>query len=93
MKRKATTQLIFGLSLFVLFVLYTLSLTFVDLRPIGPQGSYVAYAGINQMIHRLFGVNMMLYHITDWAGVAAILIAFGFAVLGLAQWIKRKKQK
>jgi undecaprenyl-diphosphatase len=90
MKRKATTQLIFGLSLFVLFALYTLSLTFVDLRPIGPQGSYVAYAGINQMIHRLFGVNMMLYHITDWAGVAAILIAFGFAVLGLAQWIKRK---
>ena len=90
MKRKAKRQFICGVSLLAVFMLYTVSLTFVDLRPIGPQGSYVAYAGMNQTIHQLFGVNWTLYNITDWAGVAAIFTACGFGVLGLAQWIKRK---
>ena len=90
MERKTKTQFIFGSSLLVLFIIFTMSLTFVDMQPIGPQGSYVAYSGINQAVHELFGVNMTLYNITDWAGVVAIFIALGFAVLGLVQWIKRK---
>lgn len=90
MKKKAKIQLTLGLLLLVVFILYTISLTFVDLQPIGPNGSYVAYAGINRWVHGLFGVNMMLYHITDWAGIVPILVALGFAVLGLIQWIQRK---
>ncbi len=90
MERKTKTQFIFGSSLLVLFIIFTMSLTFVDMQPIGPQGSYVAYSDINQAVHELFGVNMTLYNITDWAGVVAIFIALGFAVLGLVQWINRK---
>lgn len=89
-KTKAKKQFIFGVITLALFVLYTMSLTFVDIQPIGPQGSSVAYAEMNKAVHELFGVNMMLYHITDWAGVAALLIAIGFAVLGLTQWIQRR---
>lgn len=89
-KTKAKKQFIFGVITLALFVLYTMSLTFVDIQPIGPQGSSVAYAEMNKAVHELFGVNMMLYHITDWAGVVAILIAIGFAVLGLTQWIQRR---
>ena len=88
MKQKIKIYL--GITLLILFVLYTASLTFVDLRPIGPEGSVVAYAGVNKAVHELLGVNMLLYTITDLAGVAAVLIAFGFAILGLAQWIRRK---
>ena len=90
MKRKAISQFVLGGTLLILFVLFTWSLTFFDVQPIGPGGSSVAYASINKAVHNLSGVNMTLYNITDWAGVVAIFVAFGFAVLGLVQWIKRK---
>ena len=90
MKRKAISQFILGGILLIMFVLFTWSLTWFNMQPIGPNGSSVAYANINQAIHNLFGVNMTLYNITDWAGVVAIFVALGFAILGLVQWIKRK---
>ena len=90
MKRKAISQFVLGGILLILFVLSTWSLTSIDVQPIGPNSSSVAYASINHAVHKLFGVNMTLYNITDWAGVVAIFIALGFAVLGLVQWIKRK---
>ena len=33
---------------------------------------------------------MTLYVITDWLGLVPVAFGFGFAILGLAQWIKRK---
>lgn len=90
MKRKKLLSFLPGAVLLVLFVLFTRSLAVVDVQPIGPEGSCVAYATVNGAVHRLFGVHMVLYHITDWAGVAAILVAMGFGVLGLTQWIRRK---
>ena len=91
MRQKAKGQFICGIVLLVVFAVFTASLTVVDVRPIGPKGSCVAYAELNKTVHEHFGVNMALYHMTDWAGVAAILVAFGFAGLGLLQWIKRKR--
>jgi len=91
MKHKMNVQMIFGMILLGIFVLFTLSLKAVDLQPAGPEGSLVAYAGINKAVHDCLGVNMLLCHITDWAGVFAICVAFGFGVLGLCQWIKRRK--
>ena len=90
MKRNTAKGFLTGGAILALFVLYTLSLRFIDVQPIGPNGSAVAYATVNEAVHRVFGVHMPLYVITDWAGVAAILVAFGFGLLGLVQWIKRK---
>ena len=72
------------------FVLWTVLIRTVDVRPIGPQGSSVGFASLNGFVHNLTGVNMPLYNITDWLGLVPIGVAFGFAILGLAQWIKRK---
>lgn len=72
------------------FVLWTVLILFVDVRAIGPNGSSVGFASLNQFVHEFTGVNMSLYVITDWLGLVPIGVAFGFAVLGLVQWIKRK---
>lgn len=75
------------------FILWTMALYFIDVRAIGPQESRVGFATINSFMHNLMGTNMTLYTITDWLGLIPIAVMFGFALLGLAQWIKRKKLK
>lgn len=72
------------------FVLWTVFICFVDVQAIGPQESSVGFATLNSYVHDFTGVNMSLYVITDWLGLVPIGVAFGFAVLGLVQWIKRK---
>ena len=72
------------------FVLWTVLICFVDVQAIGPEGSSVGFSTMNALIHELTGVNWFLYTVTDWLGLVPIGVAFGFAVLGLVQWIKRK---
>jgi undecaprenyl-diphosphatase len=76
--------------LLVAFVLWTLAISVVDIRDIGPQGSSVGFAGINGYVHNLTGVHFTLYNITDWLGLVPIFVCMGFGILGLMQWIKRK---
>lgn len=73
------------------FVLWTVAVCLVDVRAIGPQGSTVGFAGLNRFIHRLTGVHMILYTVTDWLGLVPFGFIGGFGILGLVQWIRRKK--
>jgi len=72
------------------FLLWTAAIQFVDVEAMGPQGSSVGFATINQFVHNLTGVHMSLYTITDWLGLVPLVFVMGFALLGLVQWIKRK---
>ena len=90
MEKKSRRLFWICVSLLVSFVLWTVLVRFVDVQSIGPQGSSVGFAMLNGYVHSFTGVNMSLYVITDWLGLVPIGTAFGFAVLGLAQWIKRK---
>ena len=90
MEKKSGRLFLVGTSLLISFVLWTMLILFVDVRAIGPNGSSVGFASLNQFVHEFTGVNMSLYVITDWLGLVPIGVAFGFAVLGLVQWIKRK---
>lgn len=91
MKQKNRRNLYASITMLAAFVLFTAALGFVDVRAIGPNGSSVGFAEINALIHRLTGVHMLLYHVTDWLGLVPIFVALCFAMLGLVQWIKRKK--
>ena len=75
-----------GLLVMLLIVL----VRFVDVRPIGPEGTSIGLSRLNGFFFRLSGVNILWYHITDWLGVAAILVAFLFAMAGFVQLIKRR---
>ena len=79
-----------ALGLLATFALWTIAIRFIDVQPIGPQGSTVGFATLNSIIHTRTGVHMQLYTITDWLGLVPVAFGFGFALLGLAQWIKRK---
>ena len=90
MEKKNIKLFFVGVSLLAAFVLWTVFVCFIDVRAIGPRESSVGFATLNGYVHNLTGVNMYLYVITDWLGLVPIGVAFGFAVLGLVQWIKRK---
>lgn len=72
------------------FVLWTVAICFVDVQPIGPQESEVGFATVNRFFHRLTGVHMGLYILTDWLGLVPVAVIFSFGMLGLCQWIRRK---
>ena len=90
MKRKNKKSLVWGVSLLTAFVLWTVFVCFVDVQEIGPEGSSVGFATLNGFVHELTGVNWLLYTVTDWFGLVPIAMAFGFAIFGLVQWIRRK---
>ena len=90
MEKKSRILFFVGASLLATFVLWTVLIRFVDVQAIGPEGSAVGFATLNEFVHNLTGVNMSLYVITDWLGLVPICFIMGFGILGLVQWIKRK---
>lgn len=90
MKRRNQINFAITVGLLFFFILYTILLMYIDVKPIGPKGSLVGFATVNENFKNAFGVNMLLYNITDWLGVVAILVVLGFSILGLIQLIKRK---
>ena len=89
--KKTKKQLWIGIALLLAFVLWTALVRFVDVRAIGPQDSQVGFAFLNGAAHRFLGVHMTLYVITDFAGLVPVAFMLGFAILGLAEWIGRKR--
>lgn len=88
--QKNKSRLIISLVFLFGFALWTALIKTIDVREIGPCGSSVGFATINSLFHKFTGVNMTLYTITDWLGLIPVFFGFGFAILGLCEWIKRK---
>ena len=91
MKNRKHRELCIALCLLAAFVLWTALVRLTDVQTIGPRESAVGFATVNKVFHDLTGVHMSLYIITDWLGLVPIGVAMGFAILGLAQWIRRKR--
>ncbi len=89
MKRK----LYLGIVFLLLFIIWTITLLFVDRKEIGPNNGAIGYATMNDWFHNLTGVNWLLYNLTDFGGIPPIILGIVFGVLGLIQWIKRKSIK
>lgn len=90
MRKKEKLLLKIGLVLILLFVLWTLAVSFIDIAPIGPLGTAVGFSTLNGQVHNFFGTNLSLYFITDILEILPFGFAILFALLGLIQWWKRK---
>ncbi len=77
----------------VLFFALILAVKFIDVRAIGPQGSEIGLATLNDAVGDLIGVNGIWYDITEITGLISIAVAFGFALFGGYQLICRKSIK
>lgn len=90
MKKTGKIELFAGLLFIAIFAIFTLLVQIVDVNPLGVNGTNIGFSTFNCMIHKLCGVNMTLYTITDWAGLVPIFIIISFGIIGFTQLIKRR---
>ena len=79
------------IGLFIISVIYIIMVKTIDVQPIGPNGTSVGFAGINNFIHKQLGLNMGWYKLSKYLGIITFFIIFYYAYLGLKQLIARKK--
>lgn len=90
MKTKGKKFFVLGIILIFIFAVWTVLITTVDIQPVGINDTDIGFATLNGWFHRLTGINMMLYDITDWLELVPLFVCFFFGFIGLCQMIKRK---
>lgn len=90
MKNKIRNNYISAIVFLVLFVLFTVLVKTVDVKPAGPQGSLIGLSTVNTFVFDSLGQNGVWYAVSEGIGYLALLVAFSFAVLGLLQMLRRK---
>ena len=90
MRKKKKYTLITSGIFFVLFLVMILLVKFVDVQPIGPEGSSIGLSKLNGAFAKLFPFSNFWYKLTNIAGYLCILYGLCFALIGLRQLIRRK---
>ena len=90
MKKNGKKLLILGIALLGMFVVWTWLIQCVDVQPAGANGTEIGFATFNCWFHRMTGVHMAIYMITDWLGLVPIFVCMTFGGVGFVQLIKRK---
>ena len=90
MKKQGKKLLILGAALVAGFAIWTWLIQHVDVQPVGQKGTDIGFAAFNCLFHKLTGVHMAIYTITDWLGLVPIVVCIVFGGIGLGQLIKRK---
>ena len=90
MKKNGKRVLFIGSILVVAFAVWTALIQIVDVQPIGQNGTDIGFASFNHWFHKLTGVHMTIYTITDWLGLIPLFVCMIFGVIGMVQLIKRR---
>ena len=90
MKKNGKRVLFVGSVLIVTFVVWTFLIQAIDVQPLGQNGTNIGFATFNCWFHKLTGVNMTIYIITDWLGFIPVFVCVIFGVIGFVQLIKRR---
>lgn len=87
----AKKQLGIAIGLLIVFILYTISLSLIDVQKIGPHYSKVGFATLNQSLFNKIGTNAFWYQVTEVLGIFPLMMVGYFALLGFFQLSTRKK--
>lgn len=87
---KVKNLLCMGIITLAAFVFWTILIQTIDVQAVGVNETDVGFATLNSRFHRLTGVNMSIYYITDWLGLLPLLCCMIFGGIGLVQLFKRK---
>jgi undecaprenyl-diphosphatase len=90
MKKSGKRLLLLGVIFVIAFAVWTLLIQIVDVQPVGQNGTNIGFAAFNCWFHKLTGVHMTLYAITDWLGLVPLFVCLLFGWIGLCQLIKRR---
>ena len=90
MEKNGNKLLLAGVVMTLLFVLWTYLIRSVDVQPVGQDGTDIGFAELNTWFHRLTGVHMWIYTVTDWLGLVPIAVCMVFAGVGFVQLIWRR---
>ena len=91
MKEQGSRSLWTGFSFVTVFAVWTALIKRVDVQYIGPMETAVGFATINGWFHKLTGVHMWLYTVTDWLGLIPVFVCLMFGGIGFVQLMQRKK--
>lgn len=80
-------------SLYAIFIIFTIIVKAVDVQAIGPMGSEVGLASLNRLMLNSGNINQTLYKITEVLGYISLLVCVFFGIVGLLQIIQRKSIK
>ena len=64
-RMKKKKELILGVILLVVFIIWTGLIQYVDVKPIGANNTDIGFSTLNSYFHQMTGVHMTLYKITD----------------------------
>lgn len=90
MKDKGKRLFFSGSILIAAFIIWTLLVLWIDVKPLGANETDIGFATINCWFHGLTGVHVELYTLTDWLGLVPITVCSFFGVVGLVQLFKRR---
>ncbi len=90
MKHSKKLPWVFAACFFALFVILLALLLTVDVAPIAADGGKVGLSTLNGRVWKAIGINPTLYRVAEWTGYLALLLAAGFALLGLVQLLRRR---
>ncbi|MEG0323031.1 MAG: hypothetical protein RR619_03470, partial [Raoultibacter sp.] len=93
MERKNRRLFLIAGALLLLFIVFTIAVATFDVQAIGPNHSSVGFATINGFVFDELGTNVFWYDFTGLIGLVPILVVSCFAIVGLAQLIRRRSVK
>ena len=86
-------NIVSALILLAVFVIFTVLIKTVNVAAIGPEGTSVGFAFINETFKNVFPFSETFYKLSEFLGYLALLTCGFFGCVGLAQLIKRKSLK